>query len=305
MRVSGVDLRSEGRGGAGSCGRQCPSTPRLASREARSAASRGGAVARAAAGNVDGPRDGGALAVASAAAEHDDPVGQLEGLVDVVGDQQHRGGLGLVDVQEQVLHLHPGQGVQRAERLVEQQDAGVAGQGPGQRGALGHAAGDLAGPVLGEAVQAHELQQLGHLGLAFLGAAARGQADGDVGLQRVPRQQPRFLEREGAAGIDAVDRRAVDEDGAGAGGVQARCCAQERGLAAAARAQDGEDLAGGDVEGRRRAGRCGRRRPVPKVRRRPRKDTGRAEAEEEPVVLARHAAEDRTAVMGSLHRSWQ
>ena len=60
-------------------------------------------------------------------------------------------GRGGVDVEQQVLHLEPGERIEGAERLVEQQHAGVAGEGAGEGGALGHAAGDLAGAVVGRA----------------------------------------------------------------------------------------------------------------------------------------------------------
>jgi hypothetical protein len=140
------------------------------------------------------------------AAEDDDAVGKLEGLVDVVRHQQHRGRLGTVDVQQQVLHLDPGQRVERAERLIEEQDAGVAGQRPGQRGALGHAPGNFAGSVLGELREAHEFEQPGHLGFAVPSADAGGQADRNVGLQGVPRQEARLLEGEGTAGVDPLHR---------------------------------------------------------------------------------------------------
>ena len=56
-----------------------------------------------------------------------------------------------VDVEQEVLHLQPGQGVQRPERLIEQQHPWIAGEGTRQRRSLGHAARHLAGPMVGEA----------------------------------------------------------------------------------------------------------------------------------------------------------
>jgi hypothetical protein len=54
-------------------------------------------------------------------AERDDPIGQQQPLVDVVGDEQH--GLAILSPQalDLVLQGRAGQGVERAERLVEQQ----------------------------------------------------------------------------------------------------------------------------------------------------------------------------------------
>ena len=77
-------------------------------------------------------------------AEQDDPVGERERLVDVVRDEQDRRRLRGVDVEQQILHRQARQGVEGTERLVEQQDAGAACEGASERGALGHATGDLA-----------------------------------------------------------------------------------------------------------------------------------------------------------------
>ena len=48
-----------------------------------------------------------------------------------------------------------GHRVERAERLVHQQDVGVLGEGPGQRAALAHAARQLVGTLVGEAAEVH------------------------------------------------------------------------------------------------------------------------------------------------------
>jgi hypothetical protein len=61
-------------------------------------------------------------------AEQDDAVGELQRLIDVVGDEEHGSGLGGMHVEEQVLHLQSGEGVERAERLVEEEHAGVPGE---------------------------------------------------------------------------------------------------------------------------------------------------------------------------------
>ena len=92
-------------------------------------------------------------------AEQDHAVGELERLVDVVGDQEDRRRRRGVDVEQEVLHLQPGQGVERPERLVEQQHPWVAGQGPRQRRSLGHAARDLPRPVAGEGRQTDQVEQ--------------------------------------------------------------------------------------------------------------------------------------------------
>ena len=96
----------------------------------------------------------------AALVEHRDPVGDVEGLLLVVGDQ-HRGHVHLVVQPAQPLpqigaHL----GVERAEGLVEQQHLRVDGEGPGQRHPLTLATGELRGVAVLEAVEADDLEQL-------------------------------------------------------------------------------------------------------------------------------------------------
>ena len=59
-----------------------------------------------------------------------------------------------------VLHVAADQRVERAERLVEQQDLGVDGQRAGQADALLHAAGELVGVGVFVAVEADQLDHL-------------------------------------------------------------------------------------------------------------------------------------------------
>ena len=209
-----------------------------------------GQLGRAAVARADA-RDGHDLADRRAAgarlgAEQDHPVGELEGLVDVVGDEQHRRRRRGVDVEEEVLHLQPGQGVERPERLVEQQHPRVAGQGAGERRPLGHAARDLARPMAGEGRQPDELEQLARRARDRRRRRPGRQPERDVAGQRPPRQEPRLLERDGAARVDAGStgrRRSGPRRGRR---VEPGGDAQERRLAAAARAEDGDDLAGPD-----------------------------------------------------------
>ena len=79
--------------------------------------------------------------------------GQVHGLGDRVGHEHHAGaGLG-ADPQQLGLHVLAGHLVQRAERLVHQQQRRVGGERPGDGDALLHAAGQLPRPVLGEVGQ--------------------------------------------------------------------------------------------------------------------------------------------------------
>ena len=79
-----------------------------------------------------------------------DLVGDLEGLLLVVG-HEHRGHVHLVvQAAQPVAQLLADLGVEGAERLVEQQHRGLDRQRPGQRHALPLAAGELRGQPVGE-----------------------------------------------------------------------------------------------------------------------------------------------------------
>ena len=60
-----------------------------------------------------------------------------------MGDQHRRRTLLTVDLKQQVLHIGTGHFIQRTEGLIQQQHLGLARQATSQRGALGHAAGQL------------------------------------------------------------------------------------------------------------------------------------------------------------------
>jgi hypothetical protein len=161
-----------------------------------------------------------------------------------VGHQQDRGGLGRVDVDQQVLHGQPGQCVQGAERLIQQQDAGAARQRTRERGALGHATRHLPGSQRRRVRQLHQLEQLGHAGATGGARRAARQAELDVAGERAPGQQARLLERHGAALVDLEHRRPAELDRSSVDGIQARDQPQQGRLAGPRGAEQGHDLAG-------------------------------------------------------------
>ena len=65
------------------------------------------------------------------------PVGQAHGLVHVVGHQQHRGTVPGAELAHECVHPQPGERVERAEGLVQQQQVGFADERPGQGHSLG------------------------------------------------------------------------------------------------------------------------------------------------------------------------
>ena len=139
---------------------------------------------------------------------------------------------------EQAVHLDPGQRVERAERLVEQQHAGPADQGAGQRHALALAAGQHRRPVVGAVGEAD-------IGRAPLAAVSR-----QPGLRAMPTLSSTRCQGSSRAswnssrtsGCSDSDRRAVDRDRRRASRVEPGDQAQQRGLAAARAADDRDEL---------------------------------------------------------------
>jgi hypothetical protein len=163
-----------------------------------------------------------------------------------VGDQQGGGGPLGPDPLELEVEVLAGHLVEGAEGLVEQEDLGLDDQGPGDGDPLAHAAGQLRRAGVLEALEPDQLDQrvdrlLGHLGAAHL------QRELDVGPHRPPREQGRVLEGDAEVAAAPGDRRglAVDQGAAGGRLLQVGQDAQDRRLAAARRAQQGDEGAVG------------------------------------------------------------
>ena len=139
-------------------------------------------------------------------------------------------------------------GVERRERLVEQHDLGIGGEGARERDALALAAGQLVRVVAGAVGEADELEALGHA-LAPLGAEA------DVAGHRQVREQRAVLEDHADPPVLGLDPHAVaghgaarDRHAARVGLLEAGDHAQQRGLARAARPEQGHQLARGHAQ---------------------------------------------------------
>ena len=150
------------------------------------------------------------------------------------------------------LHLGAHLPVERRERLVEQQQPRPLHDGAGERDALPLAARQLRGAALGEVPEADDLHDLADAATQLGPADPLGlEAVGDVLLDAQVREQRVGLEHH-------VDRPLVRRH-AGAGPRRRPRCgplgrleagdrAQQRGLAAARRAEQREELVVGDVE---------------------------------------------------------
>ena len=175
--------------------------------------------------------------------EHRDPVGDVERLLLVVGDQ-HGGHVDLVVQPAQPLpqvgaHL----GVEGAERLVEEQHLGVDREGPGQGHPLALAAGELGRVAVLEPVEPDDLEQVVDLARDLgLGPLADGQPEGDVVAHGHVLERRIVLEDEPDAALlrgDAGDVAAADDDASAVELLEPGDRAQQRRLARAARARAG------------------------------------------------------------------
>jgi len=123
-----------------------------------------------------------------------DAVREQEGLLHAVGDHdgRHRSIGGRAQAGELLLERGPGQRVERAERLVQEQDFRFGGERPCDGDALPHAPGELGGPPRQRVAEADRVQvSLRLLALSARGPLRKCRADGqpDVLEGREPGQQ--------------------------------------------------------------------------------------------------------------------
>ena len=183
---------------------------------------------------------------------HADPARHRHRLFLVVGDDDEGHAEAALQLHQFELRAFAQLLVERGQRLVEQQHLRPPRQRARQRHALPLAAGQLIGLAL---LQPVELDQRHHLGDAGVDLRARHagalQAERDVVAHGEMRKQRVVLEHH----VDRPlvrrhlrDVLAVEQDAALIRRLEAGQHAQQRGLAAAARAQQREELAGADVE---------------------------------------------------------
>jgi hypothetical protein len=137
--------------------------------------------------------------------------------------------------------------VERAQRLVEQQHRRLADQRAGQRDALLLAARQVVRPAPGERVEADLLQHLHHAAVArVLRHPLHLEAELDVLRHRAVREQREALEHHRGVAMrwrQVGDVVAGDQDLPGGDLLEPADHPQRRRLAAARRAQQGDELA--------------------------------------------------------------
>ena len=178
--------------------------------------------------------------------QHEDAVSELDGFLDVVGDDQDRldRELFLLPQPGQLAaQVRRGEHVKGGKRLVHQQGVGLDGQRAGEADALAHAAGQLLRIGGLEAVQA---DQVDHGQRPFAALLLRHVAglhrQLHVLLHGEPGQQGKALEDHGDARVRAVQRGAPVGNGACRGRDQAGDAAQQRRFARTGLAEQRDDL---------------------------------------------------------------
>ena len=190
--------------------------------------------------------------------EHHDPVGEDERVEGVVRHQDRRAGE-LREVRAQVgAYVDPGRGVERGERLVEQEDARPARQGARERGPLLLPAGELVGGTRGQRLEPEPRDPLGGVRpRPGLRAAGRAEAERDVVEDGEVREQPVLLEhdtdltprgRDEQVGGGVVDDHVVEPQAAAGQRSEAADRPQQSGFPGPVRTEDSHHLAGPHVD---------------------------------------------------------
>src|SRR3984957_10600404 len=187
-------------------------------------------------GSLDSGSPGLMLERDRAVAHHEDTVGERDGLVDVMRHQQHARPVLGDQFTHQIMHADARQRIERREGLVQQQKLWFLHQGPRQRDALSLSAGQIARPVV-ETIAKSDLGERG--GNPRIGVGC-SEAQRNVAPKRIPRQQARFLKyhrrpprRHDASALDRIETGERP---------------QQRGLAAAAFPEQGDEFAAFDPQ---------------------------------------------------------
>src|SRR5262245_47246187 len=177
-------------------------------------------------------------------------VRERDRLLEIVGDEQHGLAVGVPQIEQQVAHDLPRLRIERAERLVHQQDFRIADEHLDEADALPLAAREhvrIARAELGEA----DAGKPGPRALARERAGDAGglEPDRHVLQRRLPRKQRLRLEQVTGLAVEAGERRAEDLDAARRGRNEPGGDVEQGRFAAAGRADDGDELTGGNRKG--------------------------------------------------------
>jgi len=138
-------------------------------------------------------------------AKNHHPIGQIDRLLDVVGDDQDAfGGEGsrVPEVVDLARRVFGGEHVEGAERLIHEERLGLQHKGPGEAHPLLHAAGELLRIGVFKAVEAHDVDRRGGLD-EFRGNGVQGLVKGERHVPHLAgedRENRRRLQAQQASG---------------------------------------------------------------------------------------------------------
>src|SRR5260221_5986589 len=178
------------------------------------------------------------------------PVGQGDGLLQVVGDEDDGGREGGPQIEQFVFHQGPRLHVEGAERLVHQQDLRLVDKGLSQCPTLAHAARELVRGAVLEPGKSNTRDPIARM-LERLGfwLTAEQRASGDIAEHVLPGEDRIRLEDIANARVNALHGLSHHLHRTCAGPLQAGDETQGSGFAAAGRADHRAELAGCDAEG--------------------------------------------------------
>lgn len=207
----------------------------------------GGSVTWPGAWHLDDAADGRPWTVVTCA-EQDDAISERECFINVMSDEHDRRRASPVDVNKQVLHRQPCEGIQGAKWLVKQEHSGVSRERSSERYTLRHPPRDLTRLQVHGVLKLHEFKQFGDAGVSVRTVKTAGQSEFDIARDSAPRKQPWFLKGNGAPLVSPCDGSAVYREGSCCRTVEATDLPQERRLAAARGAKKGHYLTRTDLE---------------------------------------------------------
>ncbi|MNF93199.1 hypothetical protein D3C84_758670 [compost metagenome] len=170
------------------------------------------------------------------------PVGNRHRFTDVMGHQQHGEAVLLPEPLDQLLHFNAGQGIQGAQRLIQQQQARLVDQRPGQGHPLLLPAGQRCRPFVGAIRQPYGVQSV-QRSLAPVAL----EAEANVVDHFLPGQQTRFLKHQASVFPRLAERRGSGQQHAIRRLIEAGEQAQQCAFTAAATPHHRDELTGRNV----------------------------------------------------------
>ena len=170
---------------------------------------------------------------------HDeDAVAHVDRFVDVVGDEKHRGAADLPEAQDFILHPHPREGIERAERFIEEKNSRVIDERTSESDPLGHPAGKMMRIGIRKSVESDEVHEFIDLVAILMENAPRDETGLDVAANSQPREKIWVLENEAPLSVRTSNWFRANQEFAGVGRIEASNEAKEGGFAAAARTDE-------------------------------------------------------------------